>query len=303
MGREAYRTSAAARDTFDAADAALGLALSKACFEGPDSELLRTEVQQPAILTAGIALLRAFQERHSIAPNFVAGHSLGEYTALVASGALVFEEAVRLVHARGRFMQEAVPEGRGAMAAILGLAPSDVERVCAAVCAETGKLVSPANYNSPQQTVIAGDAAAVERACASALEAGAKRTVRLAVSAPFHCALMAPAAEKLAIELGRVRFAKASPPVITNVEAEPNEDPERMGALLEAQVTAPVRFVEMVERMLALGVTHVLEVGTGRVLSGLVARISRNLQRAGLSSPDEFADAESFALASHAEPG
>jgi [acyl-carrier-protein] S-malonyltransferase len=302
MGREVYQTSSAARKTFDAADAVLGFALSKICFEGPAAELLRTEVQQPAILTTGIALLRAFRERKAIDPSFVAGHSLGEYTALVASGALDFEEAVRLVHARGRFMQEAVVEGRGAMAAVLGLAAGDVERICDSARAATGGAVAPANYNSPVQTVIAGDAAAVELACSRALEEGAKRTISLAVSAPFHCPLMAPAAEKLAMELGRVRFSEASPPVITNVEAEPNADPGRMAALLAAQVTTPVRFVEMIERLMALGVTHVLEVGTGRVLSGLVARISRGLARGWLSSPDDFGDAESFALASGAEP-
>jgi len=302
MGREVYHASSAARETFDSADAALGFALSKICFEGPSEELLRTEVQQPAILTTGIALLRAFRERNPIAPDFVAGHSLGEYTALVASGALDFEEAVRLVHARGRFMQEAVAEGRGAMAAVLGLDPGEVARVCKEVRDATGAEVAPANYNSPAQTVIAGDAAAVESACSRVLEEGAKRTIPLAVSAPFHCAMMAPAAEKLATELGRVRFSVASPPVITNVEAEPNDDPGRMAALLEKQVTAPVRFVEMIERMVALGVTHVLEVGTGRVLSGLVARISRGLKRGGLSSPDDFEDAERFALAPSAEP-
>jgi [acyl-carrier-protein] S-malonyltransferase len=302
MGRDVYHASSAARETFDAADAALGFALSKVCFDGPDEELLRTEIQQPAILTTGIALLRAFRERTTIDPRFVAGHSLGEYTALVASGALDFEEAVRLVHARGRFMQEAVAAGRGAMAAVLGLAPADVERACDDARAEAGGVVAPANYNSPAQTVIAGDAAAVELACLRAREQGAKRTIPLAVSAPFHCSLMAPAAEKLATELGRVRFSEASPPVVTNVEAEPNADPGRMAALLEDQVTAPVRFVEMIERLVALGVTQVLEIGTGRVLSGLVARISRGLGRGWLSSPDDFADAERFALASDAEP-
>jgi len=302
MGREIHRASSVARRTFDAADAALGFALSKICFEGPEDELLRTEVQQPAILTTGIALLRAFRERVALDPKFVAGHSLGEYTALVASGALEFEDAVRLVHARGRFMQEAVAEGRGAMAAVLGLTPGDVERVCAGARAATGGVVTPANYNSPEQTVIAGDVAAVELACARAREEGAMRTIPLAVSAPFHCPLMAPAAEKLATELGRVRFSKAAPPVVTNVEAEPNDDPERMASLLAKQVTAPVRFVEIIERLMALGVTHVLEVGTGRVLSGLVARISRRLLRGRLSSPDDFEAAEGFALASGAEP-
>jgi [acyl-carrier-protein] S-malonyltransferase len=302
MGRELYEASSAARETFDAADAVLGFGLSRICFEGPDEELLRTEIQQPAILTTGIALLRAFRERNSIDPSYVAGHSLGEYTALVASGALDFEEAVKLVHARGRFMQEAVAEGRGAMAAILGLAPGAVERVCDGVSATTDGVVAPANFNTPEQTVIAGDVAAVELASERARAEGAKRIVPLAVSAPFHCSLMAPAAEKLVTELGLIRFSKASPPVVTNVEAEPNDDPDRMAALLAAQVTAPVRFVEMIERLMALGVTHVFEVGTGRVLSGLVARISRGLKRGRLSSPDDFADAEKFALASVAEP-
>ncbi len=303
MGREAYRASSAARETFEAADAALGFALSTICFEGPGEELLRTEIQQPAILTTSVALLRALRERRAIDPSYLAGHSLGEYTALVASGALDFEDAVRLVHARGRFMQEAVAEGRGAMAAILGLARSEVERVCEDVRGGDGGVVAPANYNSPVQTVIAGDAAAVETACARALERGAKRAIPLAVSAPFHCSLMAPAAEKLATELGRVRFAEASPPVVSNVEAEPNGDPERIAELLAKQVTAPVRFVEVVERLTALGVTHVLEVGAGRALSGLVARIARGLERCSLSSPDDFAQAERFALAAGAQPG
>jgi len=301
MGREVYETSAAAREIFDAADDVLGYSISKICFEGPEEELLRTEVQQPAILTTGIALLSALAEESTIDPSFVAGHSLGEYTALVASGALDFEDAVRLVQARGRFMQEAVPEGRGAMAAILGLTPNDVESVCDSTRASTGKVVAPANYNSPQQTVIAGDAEAVELACSRARQEGAKRTIPLAVSAPFHSDLMAPAAQKLALELAGIRFASSSPPIITNVEAKPNRDPERTATLLEAQVTAPVRFVEMIERMTELGVTHVLEVGTGRVLTGLTARISRRLERACLSSRVDLPAAARFALASRAD--
>lgn len=294
MGREVYHASAAAREVFDAADQALGFCLSKICFEGPEEELLRTELQQPAILTTGIALLRALQQQTEVAPSYVAGHSLGEYTALVASGAVDFGDAVRLVNARGRFMQEAVPEGRGAMAAILGLSPGDVQLACQAAAAATGKIVTPANYNSPQQTVIAGDAAAVEVACSRARQEGAKRTIPLAVSAPFHCGLMAPAAEKLALELARVHFRETVVPVVTNVEATPNTDSTRVAALLEAQVTAPVRFVEMVEKLVELGVTRVLEVGTGRVLSGLVARTSRKLQRACLSTLGDMADAASF---------
>jgi [acyl-carrier-protein] S-malonyltransferase len=301
MGREVYEASAAARETFDAADAALGFSISKVCFEGPEEELLRTEIQQPAILTTGIALLRALEERTSISPSFVAGHSLGEYTALVASGALDFEDAVRLVHARGRFMQEAVPEGRGAMAAVLGLASDDVERACEATRRSTGLVVAPANFNSPQQTVIAGDAAAVELACSRARQEGAKRTVPLAVSAPFHCALMAPAAAKLSLELARVRFSTPSTSLITNVEATPNADPGRTAQLLEQQVTAPVRFVEMIEQLVALGVTRVLEIGTGRVLNGLVARIARPLERSCLASLGDIDEAARFALATDVE--
>lgn len=302
MGSEAYRRSEAARAVFDAADEALGFPLSKLCFEGPEAELLRTEIQQPAILTAGVALLRALQERVSFEPAFVAGHSLGEYTALVASRSLQFEDAVRLVHARGRFMQEAVPEGRGAMAAVLGLPPAEVDSVCSAAAVSTGRVVAPANYNSPQQTVIAGDAAAVELACSRARQEGAKRTIPLPVSAPFHCSLMKPAAEKLALELARVRFERPTPPVVNNVTATPNDRAEGLPALLEEQVTAPVRFVEMIECLMEAGVTRLLEVGSGRVLSGLVARISRSLQRASLSTYSELDDAVRFVTRSDPEP-
>lgn len=296
MGSDAYAASPAARAVFDAADTALGFPLSKLCFEGPDEELLRTEIQQPAILTTSVALLRALEERVAVSPDYVAGHSLGEYTALVASGALAFEDAVRLVHARGRFMQEAVPEGRGAMAAVLGLPPEEVDIACEGARAATGKVAAPANYNSPQQTVIAGDAIAVEVACARARQEGAKRTIPLAVSAPFHCELMAPAAAKLSLELGQIRFSDAHPPVVTNVEAEPNASAARMAGLLESQVTAPVRFNEMIQRMGELGVERFLEIGAGRVLSGLVARIGRKFGRANLSSCADLSDSASFAM-------
>ncbi|MDX1649370.1 MAG: ACP S-malonyltransferase, partial [Myxococcota bacterium] len=197
MGRDVHEASAAARQVFEAADRALGFALSKLCFEGPEEELRRTEIQQPAILATSVALLRALEEQAPPAPAYVAGHSLGEYTALVAAGALALEDAVALVHARGRFMQEAVPQGRGAMAAVLGLDPEEVARVCEEVAAETGAVVGPANFNGPAQTVIAGETEAVARAGARAKEAGARRVVERPVSAPFHCALMEPAAEKL----------------------------------------------------------------------------------------------------------
>jgi [acyl-carrier-protein] S-malonyltransferase len=295
MGRDVCEASPAARAVFEAADAALGFGLSKLCFDGPESELRRTENQQPAILTTSIALLRALEERVALAPGYLAGHSLGEYTALVAGGALGLESAVALVHARGRFMQEAVPEGRGAMAAVLGAEAEAVGEACAAAARATGLVVEPANWNSPLQTVIAGDAAAVERACAEARSRGAKKTVALPVSAPFHCSLMAPAAEKLAAELAGVRFAAPRVPVVCNVDAEPNRDAGRIPELLRRQVTAPVRFTESIRRLAELGVTRVLEVGPGRVLSGLVARIERGLARANLSSAAELADAAAFA--------
>ena len=291
MGRDVFESSRAAREIFEAADAVLQLPLAKLCFEGPEEELRRTEIQQPAILTTSIALLRALeQEVGALAPAYVGGHSLGEYTAMVAADALDFEDAVRTVNLRGRLMQEAVAEGRGAMAAVMGVDPEVVGDACRRAAEETGLVATPANYNSAQQTVIAGDAVAVEIACNRARELGAKKTVPLPVSAPFHCALMAPAAQKLEGELAKLRFRPAVPPVVTNVEAEPNADPTRMAELLRAQVTAPVRFTEMVVRMRALGVDRFLEVGPGRVLSGLIARIERRAARANFSELAELAE-------------
>ncbi|MBW2275182.1 MAG: ACP S-malonyltransferase [Deltaproteobacteria bacterium] len=294
MGRDAYEASPAARAVFEAADSALDFSLSQLCFEGPDEELRRTEIQQPAILTVSIALLRALEEGFAVEPAFVAGHSLGEYSALVAAGALDFEQAVRLVHARGRFMQEAVPEGVGAMAAVLGSTPESVAEACAAAAKEKGEVVSPANFNSPAQTVIAGAKQAVQDACERALEQGAKKTVSLPVSAPFHCALMAPAAERLEAELAGISFRDASPPVVTNVEAKANTDGTRTAALLKEQVTAAVRFTDMVEELTSLGADHFLEVGPGRVLSGLLARIQRRVPRANLSGIGDLEEARSF---------
>src|SRR5262245_6193692 len=295
MGRDVYETSVAARAVFDAADAALGLPIARLCFEGPEDELVRTEIQQPAILTTSVALLRALEERVDLHPAFYAGHSLGEYSALVAAGALGFEDAVRLVHARGRFMQEAVPEGRGAMAAVLGLAPEAVAAACEHAAGQTGRAVAPANYNGPAQTVISGDAVAVEVACARARDQGAKRAVPLEVSAPFHCSLMRPAAEKLALELAQVRFDPPEAPIVTNVEARACRDASRLPALLEQQVTAPVRFTEMIEFLDAAGVDRVLEIGPGRVLVGLVARVSREIARQSLGIAKELDDAADFA--------
>jgi [acyl-carrier-protein] S-malonyltransferase len=280
MGRDVFEASPAARAVYACADSVLGFSLSRLCFEGPEEELRRTEIQQPALLATSIALLRALEEQAKPEPAFLLGHSLGEYSALVAAGALGLEDGLALVHARGRFMQEAVPPGKGAMAAVLGIDAPAVSEACRRAAAESGGVVAPANLNAPEQTVIAGDAIAVERAAALATQAGAKRTVALPVSAPFHCALMAPAAEKLAAELARVRFQTPRIPVISNVEAEPNRDPARLPALLERQVTAPVRFVDCVRKLVSLGVTRVLEVGPGSVLCGLVARIDRSVARA-----------------------
>lgn len=304
MGRDAAEASPAARAVFETADAVLGLPLSKLCFEGPEEALLPTEIQQPAILATSIAWLRALEERvGALVPAWVAGHSLGEYSALVASGSLGFEDALRLVRARGLFMRDAVAPGAGSMAAIVGCDRTVVEAACARARAETGEIVEPANYNAPAQTVIAGTVAAVGAACAAARAAGAKRALPLAVSAPFHCALMAPAAERLARDLERIAFATPDPPVIANVTAEPNDRADAIAALLTKQVSAPVRFVESVARLVALGVTHVLEIGPGRVLTGLVSRTAPSLERAHLGRLEDLDAAIDFAVRAAADRG
>jgi [acyl-carrier-protein] S-malonyltransferase len=240
MGRALHDARPEARAVFDEADAALGFSLSKLCFEGPEADLTLTANAQPAILTTSIAALRVLEAETGLRPSVVAGHSLGEYSALVAAGALGLADAVRLVNLRGKFMQEAVPAGVGGMAAIMGLDAAGV----AAACAESaqGEVVSPANLNGGGQIVIAGHKAAVERACAAAKARGAKLAKMLAVSAPFHCSLMQPAADRLAAELSRVRFSAPRVPVVTNVEAAPNQDAGRIADLLTRQVTGSVRW-------------------------------------------------------------
>jgi [acyl-carrier-protein] S-malonyltransferase len=285
MGRALYEARPAARAVFEQADAALGYTLSRLCFDGPEDELKLTANAQPAILTTSVAALRVLEAETGWRPSVVAGHSLGEYSALVAAGALAFEDAVRLVHLRGKFMQEAVPEGVGAMAAILGLARADVEAACREAAGATGEVVSPANLNGGGQIVIAGHKGAVDRACAAAKSRGAKRAVALTVSAPFHCALMQPAAERLAVELGRVSFRSPAVPVVSNVEATPHQDGERVRDLLARQVTAPVRWEESVEKIAAMGVTDAVEVGAGTVLAGLVRRIAPALRVHGAGDP------------------
>jgi [acyl-carrier-protein] S-malonyltransferase len=287
MGRALRDGHAAARAVFEEADLALGFAISKLCFDGPEAELTLTANQQPAILATSIAALRVLEAETGLRPTAVAGHSLGEYSALVAAGALALADAVRLVHLRGRFMQEAVPSGVGAMAAVVGL---DAEAVAAA-CAEAaqGEVVSPANLNGGGQIVIAGHKGAVERACAGAKARGAKLAKLLAVSAPFHCGLMQPAADRLARELAKVTFETPKVPVVTNVEAAPNTNAARIPELLTRQVTGSVRWEESVRAIAALGVTRAIEVGAGGVLAGLVKRITSTIEVHGAADPDAIA--------------
>ena len=280
MGKALAEAFPEARAVFDAADEALGEKLSATCFEGPDERLKQTAVTQPAILATSMAVHAVFSRRGP-APAFVAGHSLGEYSALVAAGAMSLADAVRSVRARGTFMQEAVPAGVGAMAAVLGLAPEQVEAGCREASTE-GQVVAPANYNEPAQTVIAGHAAAVERASERLKAAGAKRVVALPVSAPFHCALMEPVVPRLRAVLEGVRFTAPTVPVVTNVEAAPNADAGRVRELLLRQVTSPVRWVECVQALERAGVTRVYELGPGKVLCGLVRRISKGLECVGV---------------------
>ncbi len=289
MGQALCAAYPEARAVFDEADAALGRPLSRLCFEGPEAELALTANAQPAILTTSIAVLRVIEARTALRPEIVAGHSLGEYSALVAAGALTLADAVRLVHLRGTFMQEAVPPGVGSMAAILGLPADQVSAACSEAAAETGAVVSAANFNGGGQVVIAGARPAVDRAVQLLKERGAKRAVPLAVSAPFHCALMRPAAERLAGALAGLPLARPRVPVLTNVEATPCEDPERLRALLVAQVTAPVRWEESMQKLAALGGSEALELGAGAVLAGLLKRIVPALTVTSVADPDSFA--------------
>jgi len=275
MGKELADTLPVARQVFEEADRVLGIRLSSLCFEGPDEELRLTVNTQPAILTSSIAALRTLEARGARA-DFVAGHSLGEYTALVAAGSLKFDDALGAVRKRGLYMQEAVPPGEGAMAALIGI---DVEMV-RAICAEASSrgVCAPANVNSPNQTVIAGHRPAVERAVELAKAKGAKRAVMLAVSAPFHCELMKPAAERLAALFTGTEFSDLKVPLVTNVDAELITCGNEARDALLRQVASPVRWSESIQRLLDEGVTRFIEVGPGKVLSGLVRQISRQCQ-------------------------
>ena len=275
MGRDLYERFPEAKAVFEAADDALGEKLSALCFEGPAEKLQLTAYTQPAILAVSVAAHSVLAPRGP-KPVLMAGHSLGEYSALVAAGALPLADAVRAVRARGTFMQEAVPAGTGAMAAVLKLDPAKVKAVCEE--AAQGQVVSPANYNSPEQTVIAGHAAAVERASARLKEAGAKRVMPLPVSAPFHCALMEPVKPLLRAVLEKIPISAPDVPVVANVDARPNSDPARVVPLLVDQASAPVRWMECVQALQAAGVTRVVELGPRKVLSDLARQISKELQ-------------------------
>jgi [acyl-carrier-protein] S-malonyltransferase len=274
MGKDLAENFKVAAHIFEEADDALGFKLSTLCFEGPDDELKLTANTQPAILTASIATLRVLQAETPLAADYLAGHSLGEYSALVASGAMQFADAVRTVRARGTFMQEAVPVGVGSMAAILGVEADVLAEICAE--AAQGEVVSAANFNSPGQIVIAGHSSAVHRAIEIAKARGFRKAMLLPVSAPFHSSLMVPAGERLAQVLDKVEISPLAAPVVSNVEAKANSDATRVKPLLVRQVSAPVLWDASVQEMTANGVTTFIEIGPGKVLAGLVKRIEKS---------------------------
>ena len=289
MGKELRDNYKEAADVFAEADEALGESLSTMCFEGPEDALKLTANTQPCILTVSIAVLRVLQKETGIVPAVVGGHSLGEYSALVASGALAFADAVRVVRKRGMFMQEAVPVGVGGMAAILGMDTAKVEQICADVA--QGEHVAPANYNCPGQIVISGHIEAVKRAAAKAEAEGAKRAVMLPVSAPFHSTLMKPAADRLLAEaLEPITIGALGIPVLSNVLADFYPGPEAVKELLAPQVNSPVRWTEEMEKMMAEGVDRALEVGPGKVLRGLMRNINRDVDMKNIENLETLKD-------------
>jgi len=275
MGKNLAENFPAARQVFEESDDALGFAISRLCFEGPAEDLQLTENTQPAILTVSVAAFRATMEAGIGAPAFVAGHSLGEYSALVAAGALSLSDAVRTVRARGRYMQEAVPVGTGAMAAVLGGELGDIERICEE--ASEDQVCCIANFNSPGQAVIAGNTEAVDRAV-ERLSGVAKRVIKLKVSAPFHCALMKPAQDRLAVDLERLEFNTPAMPVVTNVDARATTAPDELRDALVRQVSASVRWVDSMQLLIEQSVGTFVEVGPGKVLSGLMRQINRDVK-------------------------
>ena len=281
MGRELAEKYPVAAATFKEADEALEFAISQLCFEGPEDQLKMTAITQPAILTASVATYRVLAEAGK-QPDVVAGHSLGEYSAHVAAGTIQFADAVRAVHKRGQFMQEAVPAGEGAMAAILSLDLARIEEACVTAQNETGGVVAPANINSPDQIVISGSATAVARAAELAKEFGAKKTVMLPVSAPFHCKLMQPAQDKLAAELAKISFSDLRIPLVTNVDVELVRTGDQSRDALVRQVTGAVRWTESMQKLITEGVERFVEVGPGTILCGLMRRIDRSRQCANV---------------------
>jgi [acyl-carrier-protein] S-malonyltransferase len=285
MGKALCESFSVAKKTFEEADEALGFSISKLCFEGPAEELNLTFNSQPAILATSIAALRTLQaERGELSFDVAAGHSLGEWSALVAVGALEFADALRLVHLRGKAMQDAVAVGEGAMAAIMGMEADAVDTLCKE--ASEGDVCSPANFNGGNQIVISGHKAAVERAMAKAKEQKA-RAIPLKVSAPFHCALMAPAAKRVEEALADIAVGAMKVPVVANVDATPNQDAERVKDLLVQQVTGAVRWQESVEKMVALGVESGIELGHGAVIKGLIRRIAKDMTIQNVGAPDD----------------
>ena len=275
MGKEFFENFREAREVFQEADDVLHLPISSLCFQGPEEALKLTENTQPAVLTTSIAALRVLQAEKGVVPHLVAGHSLGEYSALVVSGALAFSDAVEIVRLRGRFMQEAVPVGEGAMAAILGMERGQVEKLCEE--AAQGEVLTPANFNCPGQIVIAGHAKAVERAIERVKKEG-KKAVPLPVSAPFHSPLMKPAGERLEKVLKGIPIRDLKIPVVTNVEADINRSKERVKELLVTQVWSPVRWEESMQKITGDGIEQILEIGPGKVLSGLMKRINPKVE-------------------------
>jgi [acyl-carrier-protein] S-malonyltransferase len=280
MGKELYDNFRLAKELFEEADDALHFSISSLCFQGPEETLKLTENTQPAVLATSVAALRVLQSEKGITPQLTAGHSLGEYSALVASEALTFADAVQTVHLRGRFMQEAVPVGEGGMAAVLGMEREQVEKLCQEVA--SSEILTPANFNCPGQIVIAGHFQAVERAIERVKQEG-KKAVLLPVSAPFHSPLMKPAGERLEKALEGIVVKDLKVPVVTNVEAKINSSKERVKELLVAQVSSPVRWEESIRRMIDDEIEQVLEIGPGKVLTGLMKRInpkteSKNLE-------------------------
>jgi [acyl-carrier-protein] S-malonyltransferase len=286
MGKALHDSSEAARAVFAEADAVLGFPLSQLCFQGPDEQLKLTENTQPAILAVSTAAFRVLSEA-GVRPDFVAGHSLGEYSALVAANALSLADALRVVRKRGSYMQESVPVGQGAMAAILGMTTDQVEALCRE--AAQGEVLSPANLNSPSQIVIAGTSSAVDRALQLAKAQGAKRALLLPVSAPFHCALMRPAQQRLAKDLGEISFRDPEPPLINNADAAELRSGGTIASSLSRQVCSPVRWTESIQKLISAGVQLFVEVGPGKVLGGLIRQIDRTVRTASVEDPQSLA--------------